>query len=386
MIGRYGAKRGTPIADIPTPAVLVDREKMEKNISEMSRVAGAGSMKLRPHAKTHKSVEIARLQIASGASGLTVAKMGEAEVMFRAGFTDICVAYPVRGFRVELLAGLLARGAQVSTLVDAPGGVAELEEGIGEACPEGGLTVLLKVDVGLGRCGVKPFSEECLELAAALSSSRRLRFGGILSHSGHAYAAASPAEVRRIGEEEAEVMIELASHLEEKGFPVEEVSLGATPTVRFSAARKGVTELRPGNYVFNDASQIALGSAASGDCALTVLASVVSAFPDGRAVLDAGSKTLGLDRGAHGSRLLTGYGFLLSDLGGSALDDTLLLEKLSEEHGLLRSSARPVREGRKLRIIPHHACAVMNLTDAFYLVDSERVVDILPVDARGRVI
>ncbi|HMB80382.1 MAG TPA: alanine racemase, partial [Vicinamibacterales bacterium] len=216
-----------------------------------------------------------------------------------------------------------------------------------------------------------------------------LKLRGLLSHAGHAYHAASEAELATIARQEAETLTGLKARAEASGIPIEEISVGATPTLRFSAGQPGVTELRPGNYVYFDRTQVALGAASLDDCALTVLATVVSKHP-GRIILDCGSKTLTNDQ-ARGITTAPGYGAVLAgdadDLDyAREIDETLTIERLSEEHATVRVAGETrLKPGDRVRVLPNHSCVVSNLVDVVRLVDGDQVIDTLPVAARGRI-
>ncbi|WP_227763471.1 alanine racemase [Zhaonella formicivorans] len=365
------------IENLDTPALVLDLDKLEQNIRDMSAFAKEYNIKLRPHIKAHKIPEIALRQIETGAVGITVAKLGEAEVMAEAGITDILVAYPVVGpEKVERLVNL-AKEATVSSVVDN----LEQAQALSAAFSKAGLTlpVLVEIDTGLKRCGLAP-DKEVAEFAARLQALPGLTFKGLMTHAGHVYGVKDPGEVPRIGRQEGEILVELAALLAEKGIEVEEVSVGSTPTAKHSGKVEGVTEIRPGNYVFYDAIQIGLGVALPERCALTVLCTVVSAPEKGRRIIDAGSKTLALDRGAHGNALVTGYGYLPDWPGWQ-------VARLSEEHGIMESekSGHGPRLGEKVRIIPNHACPVVNLADAVYVVKAGEIVEKWQVAARGKV-
>lgn len=364
------------VQDLDTPALLVHRPRLVANVNAMAALAGRHGVALRPHVKTHKSAAIARLQLQAGATGITCAKVGEAEVMVRHGVTDIVVAQLVISpLKLRRLLAL-APQCRVSAIVDSEAGA----RAAAAVCTAVGrpLAVLIKIDSGLHRCGVAP-GRDAVALAGLVSQMPALRLAGILTHAGHAYAATDPAERERIGRYEGEAMAATAALLAAAGLAPGTVSVGSTPTVKFAAAVPGVTEIRPGNYVFYDRTQVALGVAEPEQCALTVLAQVISAAP-GRAVIDAGSKMLSLDLGAHGRAAVTGYG---------AVRDRpdLVLQRLSEEHGILAVSpgvAAPA-VGDRVEIVPNHACAVVNNFDRMWVTDGERVLDCWPIDARGPV-
>ena len=356
--------------ELDTPVVLVDLERLERNIERMATLARTHRVALRPHVKTHKSIAIARMQVAAGAVGLTAAKLDEAEVFARAGFEDLFIAYElVTAAKLERAIALAGR-VRLSFGVDSPEGIemaAAAARGAGTR-----LRVRIEIDSGLHRCGVP--ADEAVALARLVAARPELELEGVFTHAGHAYAAGSARELDRIGREEANSVLRAAELIGS----VEVVSVGNTPTAARSIAQPGVTEARPGNYVFYDGMQVALGAARREDCALTVAATIISRPAPDRAVLDAGAKTLGLDRGAHGTSSLPHYGSLVGTNG--------TLARLSEEHGVLElpvSSA--VRIGETVRILPNHACAVANLAAGYAVIRADRVVDWWRVDAAGAV-
>ena len=328
-----------------------------------------------------------------GAVGICCAKVGEAEVFAAAGIDDIRLPYPVSPSNAPRVLALMAR-ARISIIVDH----LAVATGWSDAMQRAGRTldVLVKVDVGFHRCGIDPALPGALEFIRTVASMRGLRLRGLLSHAGHGYLATSEDELRAIALREGEMLAGLRDGAAASGIAIEELSVGATPTLRFtvaSARRYGLTELRPGNYVYFDRTQVALGAAALHDCALTVLATVVSKPAADRLILDSGSKTLtsdparGLARGP-GSDLhpaTSGYGAVLS-ADASALDDNLTIERLSEEHATVRATRQTALEpGDRVRILPNHSCVVANMVDAVPLVDGDLVIDTLPVAARGRI-
>ena len=245
--------------------------------------------------------------------------------------------------------------------------------------------VLVKVDVGLHRCGIDPAASDAVGFVTTVAGMKGLRFRGLLSHAGHAYGAMSDEEAAEIARAEARMLNSLAAGVRSAGVPVEEISVGATPTVRFSVREEGLTEVRPGNYIYYDRTQVALGAAAWSDCALTVLARVVTAHGTDRLIFDSGSKTLTNDL-ARGATNPTGYGAVLRALDSDEPDDTLSIERLSEEHAAVRAS-RPsqLRPGDLVRIVPNHSCVVSNLVDQVWIVEGNDVVGRMDVAARGRI-
>jgi len=368
------------VTEIPTPAVLVDAAKLKRNLERMQAGVNAHGKRLRPHAKTHKSPEIARMQITHGAVGICCAKLGEAEVFADAGTTDIRLPYPLNPVNADRVFALSDRVA-LSFIVDDVGVAGQwsaLAKGAGRT-----LDVLIKVDVGFHRCGIDPNANGAADAVRHVSSLPGLRFRGLLSHAGHGYGAASDEEARAIAVEEARLLRNLAAA---SGVACDEISVGATPTARHSLNEDGVTELRPGNYAYFDRTQVALGAATWDDCALTVLARVVSRPARDRVILDSGSKTLTNDS-ARGFSPVPGHGAVLKDLAVAEPDPSLLVERLSEEHATVRavSGDSALRTGALVRIIPNHSCVVSNLVDYVWLVDGSRVLSKLPVSARGRI-
>lgn len=352
-----------------------------RNIDRVQSLASAAGLRLRPHAKTHKSPVIARWQIERGAVGVCCAKVGEAEVFAAAGIDNIRLPYPVNPFNASRLIVLMDR-ASVSIVVDHPA----VARGWSEAMTRAGRTldVLIKVDVGFHRCGIDPDAAGALDFVRAIDALPGLKLRGLLSHAGHGYSAASEDELSAIAAREADILTTLRDRARAAGIAIDELSVGATPTLRFSARQRGLTELRPGNYVYFDRTQVSLGAASLEDCALTVVATVVSKPAADRIILDCGSKTLTTDQ-ARGIAKVPGYGAVLNR-AGDAIDETLVIERLSEEHAVVRAAGgTPLEPGDRVRVLPNHSCVVSNLVDAVRLVEGDRVVETLVVAARGKI-
>ena len=360
-----------PIEDLPTPAVLVDLDVLEKNIARQAGRAREAGVRLRPHAKTHKCPEIARMQLAAGAAGISLAKASEAEVFAEAGFDDIFIAYPVAGLgKAERLLALSDR-LRLAAGTDSVEGARQLSGPFQAAGRR--LDVLLKIDVGYHRVGVLP--ENALEVARRVAELPGLRLRGVFTHAGHVYQAETPEAVAHIGKLEGEILFSCAEALRRSGLSIDEVSVGSTPSARHAMRVAGVTECRPGNYVFHDGSQAALGTCDPEDCAMTILATVVSVPARDRVCLDAGSKTLSQDMLRPRAN---GHGLIL---GTSSR-----LQSLSEEHGVARvEEGDSFRVGDRVRILPNHACVVSNLHDRLYGVRAGRVETEFRIAARGRV-
>lgn len=368
------------ITDLPTPAVLVDSSRLQRNLDRMQAAADARGMRLRPHAKTHKSPAVARRQIDRGAVGICCAKLGEAEVFADAGISDIRLPYPLHPVNADRVLALADR-VTLSFITDDPA-VAKQWSDVAERAGRT-LDVLIKVDVGLHRCGIDPDLPSAPEIVRTVASMKGLRLKGLLSHAGQAYSATSETEIAAIAQREAQLLRDLA---EASGVTCEELSVGTTPTARFSLQQPGLTEIRPGNYAYYDRAQVGLRAATWDDCALTVLARVVSRPARDRMIFDSGSKTLTND-GARGFSALAGHGTVFQDVHGTEPDASLVIERLSEEHATVRvlDGDTTLATGDLVRIVPNHSCVVSNLVDEVWLVDGDEVIDKLPVAARGRI-
>jgi D-serine deaminase-like pyridoxal phosphate-dependent protein len=363
------------VTSLRTPAVLIDRGTALRNLDRMQAEASARGIRLRPHAKTHKSPLVARWQIERGAAGICCAKLGEAEVFADAGITDIRLPYPLNPSNADRVVALSNR-THLSFIIDHPAVAKQWSEALVRRAKQ--IDVLVKVDVGFHRCGIDPATTGAVEMIRGVAALPGLHLKGLLSHAGNAYHAQSEHELRTMAEDEARMMASLADRCRKAGVPIDEISAGATPPARFSMQQKGFTEYRPGNYVYFDRTQVALGAASFDDCALTVLATVVSKPSPDRVIFDSGSKTLTND-GARGFTPAPGYGVVIGH-------DNLLIERLSEEHATVRvtKGSTPLEPGDRVRIIPNHSCVVSNLVDQAWLVDGD-AVEPLPIAARGRI-
>ncbi len=358
-----------PIEDLPTPSVLVDLDVLESNVRSMQARASEAGLKLRPHAKTHKSPEVGRLQIAAGASGLTLAKTSEAEVFASLGFEDIFLGFPIYG--ADKARRLLALSDRIRLTVGADS-VAGAKS-LGDVFHAAGrrLPVRLKIDCGYHRVGVDP--GDAVAIAQRIAALPGIAFSGVFTHGGQGYAGRTPEEVAEAGHLEGRVVAAAAEAIRAAGLPVGDVSLGSTPTARAGMSQRGVTETRPGTYVYNDFSQVRLGSCRLEDCAMTVLATVVSSPAPDRAVVDAGSKTLSND-----PLRPEGPGH------GAILGRRSRLARLSEEHGVIAvAPGESYAVGERVRILPNHACIVSNLHDRLVAVRNGRVEGWITVAARG---
>ena len=353
------------IHDLPTPALLLDLDVLDANLRWMADRAGELGVALRPHIKTHKCIEIGRRQRALGARGVTVSTLAEAAAFAEHGFDDITWAFPVSPSGAAQARSLADR-LTLRLVVDAPAAVDALEH-LGMP-----LHVWLKVDCGYHRAGVDPASPDAVALAERLAAAATITFDGILSHSGHAYAGPTRAEVRRAAEEERDTMVGFAAALADRGIAATGVSVGSTPALSVIDHLAGVTEARPGNYAFFDYTQVVLGTCGVRNCAVTVLATVVSSQPlASHSVTDAGALALSKDVG-HAAAPVATMGEVFADHQSGTLDPAVRLTALSQEHGKL-SAALPV--GSRVRILPNHSCLTVACFDRYHVVRGEEVIE-----------
>jgi D-serine deaminase-like pyridoxal phosphate-dependent protein len=351
--------------DIITPVAVVDEEVVERNLAHMAKLAADHNVKLRPHAKTHKSAYMAQRQLAHGAVGLTCATFTEAEVFADAGVDDLLIAHPPVGRpKLERLAALAKRVKRVAVSLD--------DVGVAKSLPES-VEVLWEVDPGQHRIGTapgEPTVNAVKELVRAIGAER---FRGLVTHGGHVYAATNQNERQLAADQETGGISTTADMLRRASIEVRELTVGSTPTAGL-ALRGGITEMRPGTYIYGDANQVTLGSQRLEDCAMAVVATVVSTPAPDRAVVDAGSKALSADLRVAG---LNGYGIVLGR-------NDLTVARLSEEHAVLTSTAQTrAHIGDRMLIVPSHACTVINLHPAVLLVLATSRSNWIPVDARG---
>jgi D-serine deaminase-like pyridoxal phosphate-dependent protein len=355
----------TDIHGLPTPALLLDLDVLDANIARMAGRAADLGVFLRPHIKTHKCIEIGERQREHGAQGIAVSTIPEARAFAAHGFDDVTWAYPVQIGRIDE-ARALADRITFRLTVDTCDAVAALDRA---GIP---FHVWLKVDCGYHRAGVDPTAPYAIEVAQAIHESAILTFDGLLTHAGHAYKGPSLTEARAAAIEERDVSVAFADRLRSLGIEVPTLSVGSTPGMVAVDHLDGVSEARPGNYVFHDHTQVLLGSCSTADCALTVLASVISAQPGaGHCVTDAGALALSKDTGrGTGARLSMGE--IFDDYAAGTLRQDARLISLSQEHGIASAS---ITVGSRLRILPNHACLTAPCFDKYHVVQGERVVD-----------
>lgn len=359
---------GRSIDELPTPAVLIDLPTLRGNIAQMADVARGFGVALRPHWKTSKCAEVGRMQVEAGAVGLSAATAAEVEALAEAGFGDVFWAYPpVGAHRI----GTALRAARRTRLIV---GVDSLEaaEPLAEAAAAEGLEieVRLEVDSGLGRTGVDP--DGALAIARGLASMPGLVLEGVFTHEGHVQGLGADPERRiEVGTAAGRLLVEVAEALRADGLEIPSVSVGSTAGARSAPSVPGVTEARPGTYVYGDENQVAIGTVDPADTAMTVLSRVISTQRGEPALVDAGIKAMSSDGTMHGDGRI---GTVVSDSGG-------LLATGHEEHGFLRGSS-PLQVGELIRIRPNHACGLTNMHSHVFAVENGVVIDIWPVLGR----
>jgi len=362
----------THISELDTPALIIDLDAMERNLKRVADYTRAHGLRLRPHTKTHKIPELGRRQVALGAVGLTVAKTTEAEVMLRAGPSEMLVAFPVLGRQKTERLMKVASQTPVTVAVDN----AESAKALSLAAEAAGVSigVLAEFDAGLHRVGAET-PETLVGLVREISRLPGLRFLGLNFYPGH---------IKDLGEDLTDTLQGLdqcvssrAEAVEKAGFSLPVISGGSTPTL-FESHRIGrVNEIRPGTYIFNDRNTWQLGACELSDCAASIIATVVSTSIPGQVIIDGGSKTFSSDRCA--AENAPGYGYFPDA-------PQAVLTKMNEEHGYVdvRETGGNWRPGDRLRVIPNHICVAMNLHEKVYGIRGDEVVEEWKVEGRGK--
>ena len=363
---------GTPIEALDTPCLLVDLDRVEANIQRWQATIAASGVDLRPHVKTHKSPELAQLQLAAGAAGITVAKVGEAEVFTAHGCRDIFIAYPVVGTAKWRRAAALAQGCRLIVGVDSLVGA----QGLSAAAVAVGTTILVRVeiDTGLNRSGIAP--GQAVELCRQILQLPGLELDGIFTFRGDNFPGSADRSVAELGREEGELMVALGEELRSAGIPIRSISVGSTPTARAAAQAPGITEVRPGTYIFSDYMQAEAGNVSYDEVALSILCTVVSRPAPDKATVDGGSKTFSGDIVPE-RRKLKGY--------ARAVGMDAFVESMSEEHGVVRlGPGADMQVGDRVAFYPIHVCPTVNLSDELIGVRNGVVERVLPILARGK--
>src|SRR6266498_513192 len=376
---RYNHKTQMNLQSLETPSLVLDVERMQQNADRLGKRISELGARLRPHIKTHKCIEVARIQNRGHAGPITVSTLAEARAFMANGFTDITYAVPIEPGKFCATIEIAKRIERLSLLTDDP----EIPPQLNESCRRAGvsLDLFLKVDCGYHRCGVALDSNEAIQIPQQISALGNLRFAGILTHAGHSYLCRTEEERLAIAKQERDVMLELAGQLRNSGIAVPVVSIGSTPTITAVDHLNGVDEVRPGNYVFFDAFQASIGSCRLQDCALTVLGAVVHRdVAGGRLVVDAGAVALSKDRGAMEFDPTCGYGRIL-DCEGNDLG--LHVQSLSQEHGEIAvqswAGLNHLKVGTRIRILANHSCLTAAQHTHYNILKRNEIVDRWPI-------
>lgn len=356
---------------LPTPALVLDKQRLEANCTRMAERAHAAGVRLRPHLKTAKSAEVAKVATAGQFGGITVSTLAELDYFFHAGFTDLTYAVSIVPAKMDAIERLLAKGARIQILLDSINTATELATRISHF--GGRIPVLIEIDCGGHRAGISPDNPQLLAIAQHISTAPHLALEGVLTHAGHAYHASTLAERTHIAMTERDAAVHAAERLRRNGFHCPTVSIGSTPTALTDIPLDGVTEIRPGVYVFFDLSQAQLGVCAIDDIAVSVLATVIGHHREaGHLLIDAGALALSKDVSASEFAKDVGYG-LACDAQGTLLPG-LYVADVHQEHGFVRSAAGelpferfPI--GSRLRILPNHACMTVAPYAEYHVFD-----------------
>ncbi len=359
--------------ELSTPALTVDLDVLEKNLDRVAELCRRQGVGLRPHTKTHKTAEVSRLQVAHGAVGLTVAKVGEAEVMAGAGLDDIQVAFPIMGEEKLRRLARLARAHRLLVSLDSVAAAQELSRAA--AAQNASIGVLVEFDAGFHRCGLDP-GPAVVSLAKAIETLPGLKFRGLMSYFGSVWG--TPEQRRAEAEHVAESVGRALAGFRAERMPVEIVSGGSTPSAEYAHLIPGLTEIRPGTYVYNDLNTYYQGACSLEDCAVRVVTTVVSTAVPGRAIIDAGSKTFSSDLLGSGPK--SGHGYVVEAPDAPHI-------KLNEEHGFLdiTRSRHNFYVGEVVTVIPNHVCTTVNMHDEIVTLRKGVGVGCWKIAARGKV-
>lgn len=360
---------------LKTPCLVLDIERVRKNAERVSKIALRHNVNLRPHIKTHKCVEIAKIQTAEHLGGVTVSTLAEARAFSKFGFDDFTYAVPIEPGKFSEVIEIVKSGVNLNVITDD----AEIPPVLNEAAKKSDvkINVFVEIDCGDNRSGVLPSSPQAVEIPRFIADASNLNFAGILTHAGHSYEARSIERIKKIAAEERDTMVALAEKLRVENIEVRCVSIGSTPTINHVDHLEGITEVRPGNYIFFDAFQATLGSCSFADCALTVLAAVVHrSFEQKKIIVDAGAIALSKDRGAFLLDENCGYGRVL-DLDGNELG--LRINGVSQEHGVIKVEneelLQKLKVGSRVRILTNHSCLSAAQHTHFNILQNGEIVD-----------
>ena len=349
------------LADLPTPCLVLDRRRLLHNIDAMARILERHAVPLRPHMKTAKSIDVARLALVGQPGGITVSTLAEAEYFSAHGITDILLAVGITPRKLDQVVKLNAAGGGVMVITDDPATAAAIAA---HSLPP---RALIEIDTGEHRGGVLPEEDALLEIAESLGPS----LAGVLTHGGQSYAGRSMAEMTAVAETERAGCVRAAKRLRQAGYNCEIVSIGSSPTARHAAGFDGVTEVRAGVYMFGDLFQAEIGTHGFDDIAVTVLASVIGNRP-GRLLVDAGALALSKDRSTAATEKDYGFGLVL-DLAGRRTFGDAVIRHAYQEHGVIEldRGAIELPVGGHVRIAPNHICLTAAAHDRYFVVDGD---------------
>ena len=367
------------ILDLPTPALILDRTRLQANADRMRERVHDLGVTLRPHVKTSKSIDVLRILSDGADIPITVSTLAEARYFFERGVRDILYAVGIAPVKLPQVAEFLRQGCKLRVILDSLE-AAEAVQAFGSA---EGLTIeaLIEVDTDGCRAGVAPDDDQLIEIARRLSSPGA-SLAGVMTHAGGSYSARTLGEFEEIAERERAGAVRAAERLRAAGFPVEIVSVGSTPTVHYASTLQGVTEVRVGVYAFGDLVQVELGTCAVEDIATSVLASIIGhGRIHGRVLVDAGFLALSRDRGTSDFPIDWGYGAVCDASTGELIED-VRVESTNQEHGIITArsgeldwSRFPI--GGRVRILPNHACATAAAYDRYFVTDGgDRITDV----------
>ncbi len=361
------------LQDVPTPAVLLDRGRLARNTARMSARAQDHGVALRPHMKTAKSIDVAKRATEGHFGGVTVSTLAEAEYFFDHGIRDLTYAVCVTPDRLPRARALVARGATLHLITDS----VPVAKALAAQSSGSPLSVLIEIDSGEHRTGLPPGSADLLAIGEILHRGPGSTLAGVLTHGGHAYGCDTVHEIREVAEQERRAVVDAAATLREAGLPCPTVSAGSTPTAVHGESYEGLTELRPGVYMFFDLAQLGLGSCSQADLALSVVATVISHRPEnGRLVIDAGGLALSKDTGAARMVPDAGYGWLVDPVTQARIGD-LRVVAADQEHGYVEGTAIPYDRlpiGSRVRVLPNHACMTAAAYSTYLVTEGDDVV------------
>ena len=349
------------LADLPTPCLVLERTILRRNITRMAEAVGRHNLPLRPHMKTAKSIDVARLALEGQPGGVTVSTLAEAEYFAAHGITDILYAVGITPQKLDQVVKLNAAGAQVMVVTDDP----DMADKIA-AHPVSPRT-LIEIDTGESRGGVAPDDDILLTIAVRLGP----RLAGVMTHAGHSYSGRSIDDMVRIAEDERHGVTHAAERLRAAGHAVPIVSTGSSPTARHAVQLDGVTEVRAGVYMFGDLFQAEIGTHGLDDIAVTVLSSIIGRRA-GRLLIDAGGLALSKDRSTEKAPKDYGFGLVL-DIAGSPLGSTIV-RRVYQEHGVIETDQTQTMWasiGERVRIAPNHICMTAAAHDRYYVIDGD---------------